>query len=112
MFTWQYMTAPLQSGLRIIFIPHLTGHLFFFMDITERKKKESDFAKQAKRNALLLDMMQYSFLLTDAELNIVDVNPAFYKSLGYSREEILKMNVTDFDVKLSEDEIKQNFKKL
>jgi PAS domain S-box-containing protein len=91
--------------------PSSNGVSVFFMDITERKKKESDFVKPAKRNALILDMMQYSFLLTDAELNIVDVNPAFCKTIGYTREEVLKMKVTDFDVKLSANEIKQNLKK-
>ena len=91
--------------------PSSNGVSVFFMDITERKKKESDFVKPAKRNALILDMMQYSFLLTDAELNVVDVNPAFCKTIGYTREEVLKMKVTDFDVKLSANEIKQNLKK-
>ena len=91
--------------------PSSNGVSVFFKDITERKKKESNFVKLAKRNALILDMMQYSFLLTDAELNVVDVNPAFCKTIGYTREEVLKMNVTDFDVKLSANEIKQNFKK-
>ena len=91
--------------------PSSNGVSVFFKDITERKKKESNFVKLAKRNALILDIMQYSFLLTDAELNVVDVNPAFCKTIGYTREEVLKMNVTDFDVKLSANEIKQNFKK-
>jgi PAS domain S-box-containing protein len=90
--------------------PSSNGVSVFFMDITERKKKVSDFVKLAKRNALILDIMQYSFLLTDADLNVVDVNPAFYKALGYTREEVLKMTVTDFDVKLNEKEIKQNLK--
>ena len=91
--------------------PSSNGVSVFFMDITERKKKESNFVKLAKRNALILDMMQYSFLLTDAELNVVDVNPAFCKTIGYTREEVLKMKVTDFDVKFNANEIKQNFKK-
>lgn len=91
--------------------PSSNGVSIFFMDITERKKKESNFVKLAKRNALILDIMQYSFLLTDAELNVIDVNPAFCKTIGYSREEILKMNVTDFDAALDANEIKQNLKK-
>jgi PAS domain S-box-containing protein len=91
--------------------PSSNGVSVFFMDITERKKKESNFVKPAKRNALILDMMQYSFLLTDAELNVVDVNPAFCKTIGYTREEVLKMKVTDFDVKFNVNEIKQNLKK-
>src|SRR5664279_4808230 len=91
--------------------PSPDGISILLMDITEHKKKESNLAKLAKRNALILDVMQYSFLLTDAELNIIDVNPAFCKTLGYSYEELLKMNVEDFDVAFTPDEIKQNLKK-
>ena len=91
--------------------PSLNGVSILLVDVTERKKKESNLAKLAKRNALILDVMQYSFLLTDSELNIIDVNPAFCKTLGYSYEELIKMNVKDFDVALNTDEIKQNLKK-
>src|ERR1019366_432102 len=91
--------------------PSPNGVTIFFRDITEHKKKELKAVKLAKRNALILDMMQNSFLLTDAALNVVDVNPAFCKSIGYSRAELLKMNVTDFDVKLNANEIKKKLKK-
>ena len=56
-------------------------------------------------------MMQNTFLLTDAALNILDVNLAFCKLVGYSRNELLKMNVIDLDVQLSEFEIKGNLNK-
>ena len=91
--------------------PSPNGVTILIRDITERKKKESNLVKLAERNALILDVMQYSFLLTDEELNIVDVNPAFCKTLGYSYEELLKMNVADFDAALTPNEIKQNLKK-
>lgn len=92
--------------------PSSNGISILLMDVTESKRKESNVVKLAKRNALILDVMQYSFLLTDAELNIIDVNPAFCKTLGYTYEELLKMNVADFDVALTPYEIKQNFKKI
>lgn len=91
--------------------PSDEGVTVYIKDVTERKKREIGFKKMAKRNALLLHMMQNSFLLTDTDLNVIDVNPAFCNTIGYSRDELLKMNVTDFDVKLSHDEIKENFKK-
>jgi PAS domain S-box-containing protein len=85
--------------------PSSDGLTVYFKDITRRKKKEIGFNKIAKRNALLLQMMQNSFLLTDEALNLVEVNPAFCKTIGYSREELLKMNVADFDPKLEQREI-------
>ena len=92
--------------------PSPDGVCVFIRDITERKNREISFNKVARRNALLLQMMQNSFLLTDADLNVVDVNPAFCKTIGYSREELLTMNITDFDTAFSDSEIKENFKKV
>jgi len=97
-----------RSWVENHFYPSPDGVTIFFIDVTEQKKRESTFIRQAKRNALILDLMQNSFILTDAALNILDVNPAFCKLIGYSRNELLKMNVTDFDVLLSEHEIKRN----
>jgi PAS domain S-box-containing protein len=85
--------------------PSPDGLSIYFKDITQRKKKELDFNKLAHRNALLIQMTQNSFLLTDADLNVVDVNPAFCKTSGYSKEELLTMNVRDFDTELLSNEI-------
>ena len=52
--------------------------------------------------------MLNSFLVTNENLDIVDVNTVFCEMTGYSREELLKMNVRDFDAQLSFDEIKMN----
>ncbi len=52
--------------------------------------------------------MQNSFLVTNANLDIVDVNTVFCELTGYSREELLKMNVRQFDALLSFDEIQMN----
>ena len=52
--------------------------------------------------------MQNSFLVTNENLDIVDVNTVFCELTGYSREELLKMNVRQFDALLTFDEIKLN----
>lgn len=52
--------------------------------------------------------MQNSFLVTNENLDIVDVNTVFCELTGYSRDELLKMNVRQFDALLSFDEIKMN----
>lgn len=88
--------------------PSGEGATVYILDISHRKKKEIGFNKLSKRNSLLLHIMQNSFLLTDTSLNVIDVNPAFCKNIGYTREELLKMNVKDFDVAYSPNEIKEN----
>jgi len=91
--------------------PSGEGVTLLFFDITARKKKEIIINKAARRDALILATMQNSFLLTDINLNIIDVNPAFCESLGYSRDELLQMKVTDFDVQMQEKEITENLVK-
>ena len=91
--------------------PSPSGITINFRDITERKKKEEEAHKLSQRNTLIIDKMRDNFLLTDEEMNVIDVNPAFCKSSGYTREELLTMNVSDFYVQLTREEVKRNFKK-
>ncbi|MEO5650695.1 MAG: PAS domain S-box protein [Ginsengibacter sp.] len=90
--------------------PSCQGITINFRNITERKKKEEEAHKLSQRNTLIIDKMRDNFLLTDEKMNIVDVNPAFCKSTGYTREELLTMNVSDFYSHLTKEEVKRNFK--
>ncbi len=57
-------------------------------DITERKLAEDSL----RITASVFDNSQEAILITDANNNIVDVNPAFLHITGYSREEVLGRN--------------------
>ena len=78
------------------------GILGVLADITELKKIEADNQKMAEeRNQLLkrlrlqFNRMPVGFILTDADLNILDWNPQAEKIFGYSREEIIGKNQYD-----------------
>jgi PAS domain S-box-containing protein len=90
--------------------PSPSGITINFRDITERKKKEEEAHKLSQRNTLIIAKMRDNFLLTDEEMNVIDVNPTFCKASGYTREELLTMNVSDFYVQLTREEVKRNFK--
>lgn len=90
--------------------PNPEGLVVNFKNISIDKKKEADALKLVKRNALLIESMRDMFLLTDDKLNVVDVNPSFCETLGYTKEEILDMNVTDFDIQLSKETILEKIK--
>ncbi|MCX6005035.1 MAG: PAS domain S-box protein [Chloroflexi bacterium] len=65
--------------------------LVFFYDITEKKKMQDELSF----NAYLLDMVTDAIFLLDMEGNIVYVNEAACEARGYTREELLQMNILD-----------------
>ncbi|MCW4046905.1 MAG: PAS domain S-box protein [Candidatus Bathyarchaeota archaeon] len=75
----------------------ITGAIAIFEDITERKKTEELYRT-------LLDASIDSFWLTNAEGRFLDVNKAFLDLSGYSREEILRMRISDFAAKETPEE--------
>src|SRR6185437_8693848 len=90
--------------------PDPEGITITFRNITNRKKREEDYNKLAQRNALILDTMLDNFALTDKDLNFIDVNPSFCKTTGYTRSELLKMNLEDLAVGLSRNRIRKIFR--
>ncbi len=58
------------------------------VDITERKKAE----EKLKLSSRVFSDTQEGIFMTDANIMIVDVNPAFCKITAYSREEVLGQN--------------------
>jgi PAS domain S-box-containing protein len=63
-------------------------------DITERKRSE----EALKLEAQLLDAATDSIFLLDFEGNLIYVNEAAYKSRGYTKDELMAMNLKDFHV--------------
>jgi PAS domain S-box-containing protein len=57
-------------------------------DISDRKQAEAE----NQRLAMAVDQAAETIVITDAQANILYVNPAFEKSTGYSRQEALGQN--------------------
>jgi diguanylate cyclase (GGDEF)-like protein/hemerythrin-like metal-binding protein/PAS domain S-box-containing protein len=57
-------------------------------DITDRKLTE----KRLSITASVFDISQEAIAITDADNNIIDINPAFTKITGFSREEVIGKN--------------------
>ena len=91
--------------------PNPEGLVIKFKNISVSKKREDEALKLVKRNALMIETMREMFLLTDEHLNVIDVNTSFCNELGYSKEELLQMNVCDFDTETAKDTILTNVEK-
>jgi diguanylate cyclase (GGDEF)-like protein/PAS domain S-box-containing protein len=61
----------------------IIGVLGLYEDITERKNNED----RLRQMALVLENSSEGMLMTDADNHIVDINPAFSRLTGYSRDD-------------------------
>ncbi len=73
------------------------------VDITERRLAEEKVRKSEEKFRRIVETAGEGFLLMDENLRIVDVNDAYCKLLGYSREEIIGKTPLD----LATEEFKQ-----
>ena len=74
----------------------------FVEDITARKQAENIFE-------ILIDQAGDAFFVLDYNGSIFDVNIEACKSLGYSREELLSMNISEIDIEVIDMKHKQQF---
>lgn len=83
--------------LRIEPVPE--GILIFSIDITERKQAEETLKESEERYHSLFKNNHAVMLLIDPDTgNIMDANPAACSFYGYSKNELLKMKITDINV--------------
>ncbi len=72
----------------------------FMVDITERKMALKALNESEKRFRQLVTQASEAFFLHDFKGNIIDVNRQACASLGFSHDELLKMNLIDIDIEI------------
>ena len=65
-------------------------------DITYRKKAEEIIKLSEERYRSLIEQASDAIMITDTKGNFSDVNTAFCKQFGYTKEEVMKMNIAMF----------------
>ncbi len=68
----------------------------------ERMKAKSALEESEKRYRTLMEQAAEAIFVHDAKGQVVDVNQQACKSLGYTREELLSMNLADLDAEATE----------
>jgi len=68
-------------------------------DITERKRAETQLKNSEQRYRNIIQTSMDCFWLIDTEGRILDVNDAYCKLSGYTREELLNMRIPDVEAK-------------
>jgi len=80
-------------------------------DITERKRIKSALRESEKRYRELFEESKDTVFIVDTRGNLVDINPAGSELLGYSKEELLALDLTH-DLRISQQARAQFRKKL
>ena len=97
---------------RVVAIPcytregELTSMIEMFIDISERKQLEAQLIKSKERyeisdrfyKSVIQNTSEGFLLLKHPEGNIIDANDSMCRILGYSRDDLLSMNIKDIDV--------------
>jgi formate hydrogenlyase transcriptional activator len=87
------------------------SHVFegFIVDITVRKKAEESLLESERRFRMLAEQAGDAFFIHDYTGAIFDVNRRACETLGYTREELLTMKISDVDIEVQKKQHKPRF---
>ncbi|MBF0453987.1 MAG: PAS domain S-box protein [Magnetococcales bacterium] len=91
-------------------IPDEAGKLVRFVgthvDITDRKEVEAQLQLLVDRHQTIISTTQDGFWVVDEKGRILEVNDAYCRMSGYSREELLALTVSDLEANESPEEVR------
>jgi len=90
----------------IIVDNQVVGIQTILRDITERKKVEEALRESEEKYRELINGMNDTAWVIDFDCGFIDVNDAAVRVLGYSREELLSMNIFGIDFTLDPEKIR------
>ncbi|OIR01892.1 putative diguanylate cyclase YegE [mine drainage metagenome] len=76
------------------------------LDITQQRENLREAKALLRRNQTLMRNSMEGIHVLDIDGNVLEANDAFCDMLGYTREEILQLNVHDWDVHFSAEELR------
>lgn len=82
------------------------------MDDTRKTKAQLIDENEALSKQLILDATLDSYILVDSEGCIIDVNSSYIELIGYSREELLTMNIRQLEAGIPPEEIEHRIQQM
>jgi PAS domain S-box-containing protein len=94
-----------ETQAKMARVGNRTVRMTALRDITERKRAEATLSALALRHQTLLQTAREGIHVLDERGRVVEANAAFGAMLGYSRDEMLRLSVMDWDVQWSREEL-------
>lgn len=103
---------PVETSVRVIQLEGRRIYQAINRDITERKRAEEQLRASETRFRAYTDQAADAVFVHDEDGRLVDVNRQACASLGYTREELLAMNVLDVELNQDPDEARRIWKQV
>lgn len=101
------------GGQYLRLLPSVVGRVLAAHAQRERAKQlQLETEMLLRRNQLLMQNSLEGIHIMDMQGNIIEANDAFCRMLGYTQEEVTRLNIRDWEVLHSEDEVRENFNSL
>lgn len=100
-------TIPVEITSSKIVFSGAEHILCFVRDITGKKEAERKEVELANRHRTLLQTSLEGFILIRQDGDILEVNDTYCQMVGYTQEELLKMNILELDVDKSPAEVQE-----
>jgi PAS domain S-box-containing protein len=102
---WIYLDGFVTN---LLDVKGIDGLVFNARDVTEKMWAEGELKESQKNLKALFDSVEDLFLIVDSEGNIIQTNRAVERRLGYSTEELTKMNILDVYPPDKKEEMKES----
>ncbi len=86
----------------------VVGRVWSFADVTDREKSEKAFKREAEKNFALLHNASDGIHILDYDGFVLEASGSFCNMLGYERNELIGMHVSQWDAHFIGDELMQS----
>ena len=88
------------------------GRVWYFRDVTERKRAEEALRWLLRRNELILQTSADGFSVVNHKGKLLEVNPALCAMTGYSKEELVGMDLKEIEAAETAEQIAERMEKV
>ncbi|MGE5223138.1 MAG: PAS domain S-box protein [Omnitrophica WOR_2 bacterium] len=97
--------VPIEAATSLIDYQGQQAIQVMVHDISDRKQAEEALRQSQQKYATILQTVESGFWLNDLEGKLLEVNEAYCRMSGYSRDELLCMNISDLEAKETAPEV-------